>query len=201
MELFIRAQREEGLTHEEIRAALLKSLEGRNIKKALIIPPDFTRFHSNAGFITNIYYHALVEMGAEVDILPALGTHVPVTEDEAKLMFGDVPYEKFIPHNWRTDVMKIGEVPAEYLEEITEGLWKDSVSVEINRLVMDESYDIIISPGQVLPPRGHRHGQPLQEPVRGCGRQRYDQQESHGWPRLRHGAHDGQGSHPRAQGV
>ena len=151
MELFIRAQREEGLTHEEIRAALLKSLEGRNIKKALIIPPDFTRFHSNAGFITNVYYHALVEMGAEVDILPALGTHVPVTEDEAKLMFGDVPYEKFIPHNWRTDVMKIGEVPAEYLEEITEGLWKDSVSVEINRLVMDESYDIIISPGQVVP--------------------------------------------------
>jgi len=151
MELFIRAQREEGLTHEEIRAALLKSLEGRNIKKALIIPPDFTRFHSNAGFITNVYYHALVEMGAEVDILPALGTHVPVTEDEAKLMFGDVPYEKFIPHNWRTDVMKIGEVPAEYLEEITKGLWKDSVSVEINRLVMDESYDIIISPGQVVP--------------------------------------------------
>ena len=87
-----------------------KSLEGRNIKKALIIPPDFTRFHSNAGFITNVYYHALVEMGAEVDILPALGTHVPVTEDEAGIMFGDVPYEKFMPHNWRTDVMKIGEM-------------------------------------------------------------------------------------------
>ena len=66
-------------------------------------------------------------------------------------MFGDIPYDKFIPHNWRNDVMKIGEVPASYLEEITEGLWKDPVSVEINRLVMDEKYDLILSIGQVVP--------------------------------------------------
>ena len=151
MENFYYAGSETGLSREEIREALLCSLEGRTLKNVLIIPPDFTRFHSNAGYITNVYYHALVEMGCEVDILPALGTHVPVTEEEAAIMFGDVPYEKFIPHNWRTDVMKIGEVPAEYLEEITEGLWDDSVDVEINRLVMDEKYDLIISPGQVVP--------------------------------------------------
>ena len=151
MEIFKYAKTEEGLSHEEIRSALMESLEGRTLNHVLIIPPDFTRFHSNAGFITNAYYHALSDMGCEVDILPALGTHVPVTEEEAAIMFGDVPYERFIVHNWRTDVMKIGEVPAEYLEEITEGLWHDSVSVEINRLVMDEKYDLIISPGQVVP--------------------------------------------------
>jgi len=151
MENFVYAKSEQGLGREEIRDALLQSLEGRTLKHVLIIPPDFTRFHSNAGYITNVYYHALVEQGCEVDILPALGTHVPVTEQEAAIMFGDIPYEKFIPHNWRTDVMKIGEVPAEYLEEITEGLWHDPVSVEINRLVMDEKYDLIISPGQVVP--------------------------------------------------
>ena len=151
MENFVYANSEQGLSREEIREALLASLEGRTLKNVLIIPPDFTRFHSNAGYITNVYYHALVDMGCEVDLLPALGTHVPVTEEEAAIMFGDIPYEKFIPHNWRTDVMKIGEVPAEYLEEITEGLWHDPVSVEINRLVMDEKYDLIISPGQVVP--------------------------------------------------
>jgi len=151
MENFVYAGSELGLSKEEIREALLKSLEGRTLKNVLIIPPDFTRFHSNAGYITNVYYHALIEMGCKVDILPALGTHVPVSAEEAKIMFGDIPYEKFIPHNWRTDVMKIGEVPAEYLEEITEGLWHDSVSVEINRMVMDEKYDLIISPGQVVP--------------------------------------------------
>ena len=151
MEDFVYAKDELGLSQGEIKEALLRSLEGRELKKALIIPPDFTRFHSNAGFITNVYYHALTERGCEVDILPALGTHVPVTEEEAAAMFGDVPYEKFIPHNWREDVVRIGEVPAAYLEEITEGLWHDPVSVEINRLVMDESYDIILSIGQVVP--------------------------------------------------
>jgi len=151
MESFFYAKNEQGLSREEIREALLQSLEGRELKNVLIIPPDFTRFHSNAGYITNVYYHALTDMGCEVDLLPALGTHVPMTEEEIGIMFGDIPYEKFIPHNWRTDVMKLGEVPAHYLEEITEGLWHDAVSVEINRLVMDEKYDLIISPGQVVP--------------------------------------------------
>ena len=151
MEHFVYADTEQGLSREAIRDALLKSLEGRTLKHVLIIPPDYTRFHSNSGYITNVYYHALVDNGCEVDILPALGTHVPVTKEEAAVMFGDIPYEKFIPHNWRTDVMKIGEVPAEYLEEITEGLWHDPVDVEINRLVMDEKYDLILSIGQVVP--------------------------------------------------
>ena len=151
MENFIYAKYENGLSREEIKAALLASLEGKTFKNALIIPPDFTRFHSNAGYITNVYYHALTEMGCAVDILPALGTHVPVTDEEIDIMFGDIPHDKFIPHNWRTDVVKLGEVPAEYVEEITEGLWHESVAVEINRLVMDEKYDIIISPGQVVP--------------------------------------------------
>ena len=151
MEHFVYADNECGLSKEDIRNALLKSLEGRTLKNVLIIPPDYTRFHSNSGFITNVYYHALVDNGCEVDILPALGTHVPVTKEESAIMFGDIPYEKFIPHNWRTDVVKIGEVPAEYLEEITEGLWHDPVDVEINNLVMDEKYDLILSIGQVVP--------------------------------------------------
>ena len=145
------ANTDAGLSSEEIRAALLQSLAGRRLRKVLILPPDFTRFHSNAGFITNVYYHALVDAGVQVDILPALGTHVPVTESQWVKMFGDIPYEKMLVHNWRTDVVKLGEVPADYVSEITEGLWTDPVSVEVNRRVMDESYDLIVSPGQVVP--------------------------------------------------
>lgn len=151
MELFAKAKTDEGLSREEIRAQLLRSLEGRTLQNVLIIPPDFTRFHSNAGYITNVYYHALHDMGCHVDILPALGTHEPVTREQAAAMFGDVPFDLFIPHNWRTDVVKLGEIPAAYLEEITEGLWHDPVSVEINRRVMDEKYDLILSVGQVVP--------------------------------------------------
>ena len=142
---------EAGLTAEEIRAVLLESLEGRNLRRVLILPPDFTRFHSNAGLITNLCYHILTERGVGVDILPALGTHVPVSEAQWKTMFGDIPFGRMLVHNWRTDVVKLGEVPGSYLSEITEGLWKEPVGVEINRRVMDPAYDLIISPGQVVP--------------------------------------------------
>ena len=151
MEIYKIAETEEGLSREEIRRALLQSLEGRSVKRALIVPPDFTRFHSGAGFITNVYYHALTERGAAVDILPALGTHVPVSEKQKEIMFGDIPAARFFVHDWRHDVVRLGEVPAEYVGEITEGLWQHPVSVEVNRRIMDESYDLIISPGQVVP--------------------------------------------------
>ena len=151
MELFYHANSEQGLSAEEIRAALVRSLEGKQPRKALLLPPDYTRYHSNAGFITNAYYHLLTDMGCEVDLIPALGTHVPVTKAEAADMFGDIPFEKFIPHNWRTDVVRLGEVPADFVSEITEGLWTEAVSVEVNRRVMDPSYDLIISVGQVVP--------------------------------------------------
>src|SRR5690606_17683985 len=119
-------------------------------KKVLLVPPDFTRFYSNAGVITNTYYHLLKD-SAEVDILPALGTHVAMTKEECEEMFGDIPFEKFIYHNWRTDVVKIGEAPKEFLLEVSEGLWDEPVNFEINKLIMDESYDLIISVGQIIP--------------------------------------------------
>ena len=139
------------ISDAELEEALRQSLDGRILRKVLIIPPDFTRFHSQAGKITGIYYWMLTEMGVQVDIMPALGTHEPVSKAQWNVMFAGIPYEKMLVHDWRHDVIKIGEVPAEYLEEITQGLWQDSVSVEINRRVMDESYDLIISPGQVVP--------------------------------------------------
>ncbi|MBO7372672.1 MAG: DUF2088 domain-containing protein [Oscillospiraceae bacterium] len=151
MENYLIAESEQGLSRGEIRQALLASLEGRSVRKALILPPDFTRFHSGAGFITNVYYHALTGRGAQVDILPALGTHEAMSDPQLDAMFGDVPHERFLVHDWRHDVVELGEIPADYVSGITEGLWDGPVSAEINRRVMDESYDLIISPGQVVP--------------------------------------------------
>ena len=151
MELYRIAERPDGLNEEEIRDCLLRSLEGKEPKRVLILPPDYTRFHSGAGTITNIYYHALKERGAEVDVLPALGTHAPISPAQRKAMFGDIPAERFFVHDWRHDVVKLGEVPAGYVSEITEGLWRESVSVEVNRRVLKGGYDLIISTGQVVP--------------------------------------------------
>ncbi len=151
MEIYKIANEGKGLSRQEICEALLESLEGRILNKVLIIPPDYTRLHSGAGYITNVYYHALTERGIDVDIMPALGTHVPVTETQWQSMFGDIPYDRMLVHDWRYDVTKLGEVPAEYIKDITEGLWTESVSVEVNRRIMDGAYDLIISPGQVVP--------------------------------------------------
>ena len=122
-----------------------------DLQNVLIIPPDFTRYHSNAGSITNAYYHLLEDKGVNVDILPALGTHAPMSDEELEKMYGDIPLDRFIVHNWRQDVVKIGSVPGEYLSEISEGLWTEDIDVEVNRLIMDEKYDLILSVGQVVP--------------------------------------------------
>jgi nickel-dependent lactate racemase len=142
----------EGITDAKLRKALAQSL-GENksdLKKVLLLPPDFTRMHSGAGKITSIYYEILKDQ-CKVDIMPALGTHEPMSSDEIKSFFPNIPKENFLIHNWRTDVVKIGEVPAEYVKEISEGLLNEPIDVEINRRLLDRSYDLIISIGQVVP--------------------------------------------------
>ena len=141
-----------GLSDDELFQALAASISDcrEQLRKVLLIPPDFTRFHSGAGKITNYYYHALKDT-CEVDILPALGTHVAVTEEECRNMFGDIPFDRFIAHNWRTDVVKLGEVPGDFVAEVSEGLVTNPIAVEVNKRLLDPSYDLILSIGQVVP--------------------------------------------------
>ena len=139
------------ISDEELRASLAESLRGKNLKKVLLLPPDYTRLYSGAGKITAIYYDLLKDT-CEVDIMPALGTHEPMTQEECRAFFGEgVPFDKIIVHNWRKDIVKIGEVPGEFVSEVSEGLVKDKIDVEVNKLIVDKSYDLIISIGQVVP--------------------------------------------------
>lgn len=140
-----------GLSREEIAGALERALAGRALRRVLVIPPDFTRYHSNAGLITNVLWHALRGRGVAVDVMPALGTHVPVTESQWKTMFGDIPYSAMIVHDWRNDVVRLGDIPEAEVARISEGLWRHAVPVEVNRRLIDPSYDLVVSPGQVVP--------------------------------------------------
>ena len=99
----------------------------------LLLPPDFTRFHSQAGMVTRILcdlYSARTQqhdsgspsatrrqLSPNITILPALGTHAPMTEDEIRKMFGDRLADMkdpspFVVHDWRNDVETIGTAPA-----------------------------------------------------------------------------------------
>ncbi|PNT94460.1 D-mannonate epimerase [Clostridium thermosuccinogenes] len=148
----MKASSRDGITDSEIKSALEQTLKDRGeLKRVLLIPPDYTRLNSYAGVITGIYYDMLSEK-CRVDIMPALGTHMPMSDDERIEMFGSrIPKECFINHNWRTDVVKIGEVPASFVEDVSDGLMNEPIDVEVNRILLDKSYDLIISIGQVVP--------------------------------------------------
>ena len=147
---------DKGISDHELRGALELSIRQciKSIghpKKVLLIPPDFTRMHSGAGRITGMYYEMLKDT-CHIDIMPALGTHEPMTPAEINEFFGmGIPHDAFIVHNWRKAVVKIGQVPADYVAQVSEGLVSDPVDVEVNRRIVDGTYDLIISIGQVVP--------------------------------------------------
>jgi nickel-dependent lactate racemase len=118
-------------------------------KKVLVVPPDFTRFHSKAGDLTSLIYRYYKDNLK--DILPALGTHAPMTGDELDEMFRGVPKELFRIHDWRKDVVTIGTVPGEFVSKITEGALDYSWPAQLNKLVYNGGHDLILSVGQVVP--------------------------------------------------
>ena len=138
------------LESAEIEHALriaLEAIEKKN--RVLIIPPDITRLHSRAGEITVFCRDIL---GDKVQtILPALGTHFPMEKEELEVMFPGVPEKMFSVHNWRKDIVTLGHVPSEYIREITEGKLDFDWPAQVNSLLVNGKFDLILSIGQVVP--------------------------------------------------
>jgi len=118
-------------------------------KKVLAIPPDITRIHSRAGEITQMIHKFYGNSLA--DILPALGTHAPMTKPDILSMFGDIPFDLFRKHDWRNDVITLGTLPKEFLNDISDGKVNFTWEAQVNRLLRDGGFDLIISIGQVVP--------------------------------------------------
>jgi nickel-dependent lactate racemase len=115
----------------------------------LAVPPDQSREHSRAGEITGIVYkHYGDKLKA---VLPAIGTHTPMRPDQLAHMFPGVPAELFRVHNWRTDVETVGEVPAAFIREQSEGKLEYSWPAQTNKLISRGGFDLILSIGQVVP--------------------------------------------------
>jgi nickel-dependent lactate racemase len=138
------------LSSEELRIIVFNTLNQLGAKeKVLVIPPDFTRFHSRAGELTQYIYEYY---GSKLtDILPALGTHFPMTEAEIGKMFPGVPLSLFRVHNWREDVVTVGIVPGEYVKEVSAGVVDYPWPAQVNRMLVEGGYDLILSLGQVVP--------------------------------------------------
>lgn len=138
------------LTNDDLKAGLFKALKriGER-KKVLALPPDYTRLPSRAGVLTELaweYYGDRL-----TDIMPALGTHTPMTTEQISKMFGRTPQNLFRIHDWRHDVVTLGRVPGEYVSELTEGKLNYSWPAQVNKMLVDGGHDLILSIGQVVP--------------------------------------------------
>jgi nickel-dependent lactate racemase len=138
----------------------------------LILPPDLTRIHSRAGVLTAAACTELTarpgwSLGA---IMPALGTHRPLTPEETAFMFPGCPADKFVPHRWREDTVELGRLEADWVQAAFEGTDRPEKPdgspfyvdwpVQVNRMIRDglpaanggsAPFSLIVSIGQVVP--------------------------------------------------
>src|ERR1700758_4228342 len=118
-------------------------------RRVLVVPPDQSRVHSRGGDLTR---YAWEYFGDRLQaVLPALGTHAAMQPEQIVRMFGAMPTGLFRAHNWRTDVETLGEVPAEFIREQSEGKLNVPWPAQTNKLISRGGFDLILSIGQVVP--------------------------------------------------
>lgn len=141
-------------------------------------------------------------MGAEVKVMPALGTHMPVSPEEKQKFFGDVvPDEDILIHRWQYDTTVLGKVPQEVVSEISKGLYVTDIEVEVNHLLVDGGFDLILSVGQVVPHEVVGMANYSKNLFVGLGGRCHDQQEPYALRHLRYGAGSGRAGLPRPGAV
>ncbi len=117
--------------------------------RVAIVAPDYSRIASQSGAIANLL---LKHFGKRiVAVIPALGTHLPMSSDEKSEMFSSFSPNLFIDHKYRSDVEHIGTITKGEVEETSqiEGLY--DLPFYVNSSLVDGSFDLIISVGQLLP--------------------------------------------------
>ena len=134
----------------ELKDVFFRTLESLGPRrKVLAVPPDITRFHSRAGELTCLAHEFYGDRLTH--ILPALGTHQPMTPAELDAMYPGIPHRLFSVHDWRNGLITLGEVPANFIREQSEGKLDFSWPVQIDRLLVESGFDLILSLGQVVP--------------------------------------------------
>jgi nickel-dependent lactate racemase len=141
---------ETSLSAEDLKQGLFEALDkmGKK-KKVLAVPPDYTRLPSRSGELTEFAWQYYGEK--LTDILPALGTHTPMTDEQISHMYGNTPRNLFRVHDWRHDVITLGTVPSQYVKKVSEGAVDYDWPVQVNKLLEEGGFDLILSIGQVVP--------------------------------------------------
>ena len=147
---FSRGNENDNLSSKDLNEGLFTALEKLgHRRKILAVPPDITRFYSRAGELTRCAWQYYGD--SLTDILPALGTHTAMTPQEINRMFGDVPHSLFRVHDWRSGLVTLGHVPAEFVHQVSEGKLDYTWPAQVDKLLLEGDFDLILSLGQVVP--------------------------------------------------
>ena len=127
-------------------------------KKILLIVPDATRT-APVGLLFQTVHEQIGAVTAACDVMIALGTHPPMSEEAILERLEITPEERrgkyarvqLLNHEWdNPDALKtIGNISAEEISALTSGLFAMEVEVKINRRIFD--YDQVIIIGPVFP--------------------------------------------------
>ena len=122
----------------------------RDPQRVLLLPPDITRAHSGAGWITQELYR-IFSQTTDVHLIPTLGQHVPHSPEQNRWMFGDIPESHIHVHDWRDGSRTIGEIPASFVREVSGGKADWPIPVSVNSMLLDGQWDLILNIGHVVP--------------------------------------------------
>jgi nickel-dependent lactate racemase len=154
------AQRGETLGASAVGSLIDEFLPAAELEnqKVLLIIPDATRT-APVGLVFKELHARLAPIAECVDVIVALGTHPPMSEEaicqrleislqERRSIYKEV---RFFNHEWDNPeaLHDLGEIPAEEISELSGGLFSMDVPVEINRRLLD--YDAVLIMGPVFP--------------------------------------------------
>jgi nickel-dependent lactate racemase len=141
-----------GKVEDLLRQALQQAAQRicLNPQRVLLLPPDITRMHSGAGWITEYLYH-LLQATCDVHVIPTLGQHEPHTPEQNRQMFGSIPNERIHAHDWRDGCVQVGELSADTIQQVTGGVADWPFPIVLNRMLMEEKWDLVINIGHVVP--------------------------------------------------
>jgi nickel-dependent lactate racemase len=148
------------ISKEQMQEAVVEYFGKRNYsgKSILVIVPDNTR-SGPVGRVFKAIYDCIGSKTKQLDVLVALGTHQPISEEQicARLTMtqeernGKYQAVKFFNHQWdNPEMFKFaGQIHADKIERLTHGLFREEVEVMVNKLVFD--YDEFFIVGPVFP--------------------------------------------------
>jgi len=155
MTLFVENLKGE-ITNKQLKEIVKESLKDfSSVKKVLLIHPDYTRTDFTDKLIPLIYQELKNKGMSQIDSLNAGGTHRAMAEEEIRSKLGlssQINFDNYYNHEYSNPqrLVTVGEIPASFVAEKTQGELSQSIPVVVNKLIT-ENYDLIITLSGTVP--------------------------------------------------